>query len=58
MPIFIKDEPITPAGDDMEETDTGTNNDSMDFASVLDSENGGKIPFKKIFQKRKKSSGT
>ncbi|XP_064556097.1 double-stranded RNA-specific editase 1 isoform X1 [Drosophila montana] len=56
LPIVIKDEPITPAGDDIEESDTGVNNDSMDFASVLDSENGGKIPFKKIFQKRKKSS--
>lgn len=53
-PIIVKTEPISiedsPASGDGSSVD-------MPFKTDQDDTNGGKIPFKKIFQKRKKSSG-
>lgn len=53
-PIMVKSEPI--AVDDPAAGGDGSSLD-MSFKTDDDGINGGKIPFKKIFQKRKKSSG-
>ncbi|XP_034487664.1 double-stranded RNA-specific editase 1 isoform X2 [Drosophila innubila] len=54
MPILIKDEVIVPLSDGGNGSDD--TNAEMAYNNDDDMENGGKIPFKKIFQKRKKSS--
>lgn len=56
MPMLVKNEShsiqLSDGGNGSDDT-----NAEMGFNNDDDMENGGKIPFKKIFQKRKKSSG-
>lgn len=57
MSSAVKEEPLANTSDGSEAIDTSSTNDNNEFNNAIESDNGGKIPFKKIFQKRKKSSG-
>ncbi|XP_017870869.1 PREDICTED: double-stranded RNA-specific editase 1 isoform X1 [Drosophila arizonae] len=52
VPMPIKEEPMASVSDGSEAIETSSANEN----NAMESDNGGKIPFKKIFQKRKKSS--
>ncbi|EDW07897.2 double-stranded RNA-specific editase 1 isoform X1 [Drosophila mojavensis] len=52
VPMPIKEEPMASVSDSSEAIETSSTNEN----NAMESDNGGKIPFKKIFQKRKKSS--
>ncbi|EDW30834.1 GL13431 [Drosophila persimilis] len=54
IPIFVKDEPVAMAEDESSPIESASEGFYIDISA--DNGNGGKIPFKKIFQKRKKSS--
>ncbi|XP_023176648.1 double-stranded RNA-specific editase 1 isoform X2 [Drosophila hydei] len=56
MSSAVKEEPSANTSDGSEAIDTSSTNDNNEFNNAIESDNGGKIPFKKIFQKRKKSS--
>ncbi|XP_041452042.1 uncharacterized protein LOC111070437 isoform X2 [Drosophila obscura] len=54
LPIIVKDEPIPMAEDESSPVESASEGFYIDISA--ENGNGGKIPFKKIFQKRKKSS--
>ncbi|KAH8329962.1 hypothetical protein KR067_011496 [Drosophila pandora] len=57
MPILVKEEPIEADADPvMESSQENESERDMTIDLSEDNTSGGKIPFKKIFQKRKKSS--